>query len=192
MGSDWPNNNDAVMRGLFGSLQAGAANGRDAANMWQSLREGAYALAQDYLQKTGIVDPTEEQIQARGQELIGHVTIMDMNRYVKEVGNWMSAKSSLANLESNQQITGASIWTPSWNKTADNPAIPTRYKLRVLRDITYRGINVNEQRWSTYEITSPLTTIEDALGQADSLFGQARYFRSATINSILDYEIVAI
>lgn len=192
MASDWPSDPDSVLKGLFGSLLNGAANGRSTANMWQALREGAYTAAQNYLNMVSPTVPTEEEIQDKGQELIGHVTIMDMNKYTQIAGEALRAKASLQSQSADEQILGESIWTPPWSRTAGNPAIPTRYQLRVLRSITYRGINVTEEKWSTYEITSPLTTVQDALDQADALFHRARYNNSAGINAILDYSITAI
>lgn len=192
MASDWPNNPDSVLRGLWGSLLSGAASGRGAANMWQSLREGAYTWASSILSVTSATEPTEAEIQAKGRELIGHVTIQDMNRYTKLAGEFLRAKANLQSLGPNDQITGDSVFTPPWSQTAGNPAIPTRYRIRVLRSITYRGINVSTSKWSTYEITSPLTSVNDALTQANSLFTGADYNRSAGINAILDYSIEAI
>ena len=192
MASDWPNNSDLVLRGLWGSLVNGAASGRGAANMWQSLREGAYSWAEGILSVTSVTPPTEAEIQAKGAELIGHVTILDMNRYTKLAGEFLRARENLQALGPNDQITGNAVFTPPWSQTAGNPAVPTRYRIRVLRSLTYRGINVTTQKWSTYEITSPITSTADALDQANSLFNGADYNRSAGINAILDYSIEAI
>ena len=192
MASDWPNNPDSVLRGLWGSLVNGAASGRGAANMWQSLREGAYSWAESILSVTSATVPTEAEIQAKGQELIGHVTIMDMNRYTKLAGEFLRARENLQSLGANDQITGNAVFTPPWSQTAGNPAVPTRYRIRVKRSLTYRGINVTTEKWSTYEITSPITSIADALDQANALFAGADYNRSAGINAILDYSIEAI
>jgi len=192
MASDWPNNPDSVLRGLWGSLVNGAASGRGAANMWQSLREGAYSWAEGILSVTSVTPPTEAEIQAKGAELIGHVTILDMNRYTKLAGEFLRARENLQALGPNDQITGNAVFTPPWSQTAGNPAVPTRYRIRVLRSLTYRGINVTTQKWSTYEITSPITSTADALDQANSLFNGADYNRSAGINAILDYSIEAI
>ena len=192
MASDWPNNPDSVLRGLWGSLVNGAASGRGAANMWQSLREGAYSWAEGILSVTSVTPPTEAEIQAKGAELIGHVTILDMNRYTKLAGEFLRARENLQALGPNDQITGNAVFTPPWSQTAGNPAVPTRYRIRVLRSLTYGGINVTTQKWSTYEITSPITSTADALDQANSLFNGADYNRSAGINAILDYSIEAI
>lgn len=193
MGSDFYNDPDAVLRGSFGSLVAGAAGGRDAATMWQSLREYAYSAAQSYLQVSGNTAPTEAEIQARGQDLIGHVTILDMNRYTKLAGQFLSAKANLQNRSLTDQIMGDSIFVAPWNRTADNPAIPTRYRINVQRSITVSGFTkIERTEWASYEITSPLTSLQDALDQANKLFGQAQYNNRATINEILDYNIEAV
>ena len=192
MAADWTTNSDAVMRGMFGNLLSGAANGRDAANMWQSLREGAYSWAENYLTLTGTTKPTEEQIQAKGQDLIGHVTIMDMNRYVKLAGEAISAKNALHAMQPGTQIEGNAIWRPPWATSGGTDGRFEKYRIEIQRSITYRGINVTTTKWSSYEITSPLTTVEDALAQADSLFQQAKYFRSVGNYSTLDYRITKI
>lgn len=191
--SGWPNDPDSVLRGLFGSLVSGAEQGRSASNMWQSLREGAYSWAQGVLSITSATPPTEAEIQAKGQELIGHVTVMDMNRYVSKVGEYLRAKANLQLMDPEHQITAASIFTPPWAQTVGNDAVPTRYRIRVLRSITVRGFTrIERQEWSTYEITSPITSLADALTQANTLFSQSDYNARAEINEVLDYSIEAI
>jgi len=193
MGSDWPNSADSVLRGLWGNLLSAAEGGRSATNMWNGLRSGAYSWAEGVLNITSAEPPTPEQITAKAQQLIGHVTIQDMNRYTKLAGEYLRAKQNLQTLDPGQQITGNSIFVPPWNNTADNPAVPTRYRIRVLRSITVRGFTqIERNEWSTYEITSPLTNIEDALNQANTLFAQTDYNSRASINEVLDYTIEAI
>lgn len=195
MADGWPNDPDSVLRGLWGNLVGAAQEpgGRSAVNMWDALHSGAEAWASSVLSITSPTVPTDAEIALQAQSLIGHVTIMDMNRYSSLVGQYLSAKQNLQTLQVGEQITGAAIFTPPWNTTADNPAIPTRYRIRVLRDITVRGFtHINRQEWSTYEITSPLTNLDDALSQANTLFAQADYNARADINAVLDYSIEAV
>jgi hypothetical protein len=85
------------------------------------------------------------------------------------------------------------VFNAPWSTTASNPAIPTRYRLRVLRDITYKGFTaINRQEWATYELGGVLTTVGDALTTADALFNQADYNSRASINSTLDYSIETV
>lgn len=185
------------MRGMFTSLLSGAANGRGAANMWQSLREGAYSWAEGVLNVTSATPPTEEDIQALGARAMSHVTIMDMNRYVKLAGEYLRAKDNLMNRPPGDQIMGDSIVNLPWSTTADNPAIPTRYRLRVQRQITYRGIGTTSTSWATYELQSPLTNVTDALNYADQLWSlshgdSGKRATSAEITGHLQYVIETV
>ena len=193
MPGNWSNDPDSVLRGLFGSLVSGAASGMGAANMWNSLREGAYSWAESVLSVTSPTPPTEAEIQAAGQDLIGHVTIMDMNRYVSLAHEYLTAKNNLQTLGLDNQIEGTAIFRPPWATSVGNPAVPERYRIRVLRSITVHGFTTIERNeWSTYEITSPLTSVQDALDQANQLFSQADYNSRADINEVLDYTIEAV
>ncbi len=193
MASNWPNDADSVLRGLFPSLVQGAANGRGAANMWDSLRQGAYNWAQGVLHITNPVPANEAATQAKAAELIGHVTIMDMNRYTKMAGEFLRAKANLAAQGLDEQIMGTSIFNPEWSTTGDNPAVPTRYRVRVLRNITVRGFtHIERNEWASYEIASPITSMADVLAQANAMFSQADYNSRADINEILDYQIEVV
>jgi len=192
--SQWPSNPDDVLRGMFGSITSAAEfGGRGAANMWNAVKDAAASWAEGVLNVTSATPPSALEIQDMAHNLIGGVTIQDMNRYVKEAGSFIAAKTSLQNLSATDQITGQQIFTPSWNVTGDNPAIPTRYRINVLRDITVHGFTAIERtEWASYELTGPLTTIEDALNQANNLFQAADYNSRADIKNVLDYSIETI
>ena len=194
MASNWPNDPDSVLRGLFGSLVSAAeSGGRGAANMWSALHDAANSWASGVLSITSPTPPSAEEIQAKASQLIGNVTVQDMNRYSKTVGEFLRAKQNLQSLDPTSQIGGESIFNPPWATTTGNPAVPTRYRIRVLRSITVRGFTqIQRQEWATYEITSPITSVADALAQANTLFGQADYNARASINEILDYTIEAV
>jgi hypothetical protein len=171
-------------------VSAREQGGGSAANMWQSIQSGALSWAEGVLNITSPTPPTQQEIAATAQQLIGHITILDVNRYTKLAGEYLSAKSNLANQGLEQQILGQSIFTPPWSTTAGNPAVPDRFRIRVLRDITVRGFTaINRQEWATYELAGPLGTAGDALTYANSLFTAADYNSRASINSILDYAI---
>lgn len=194
MASQWPDKTEGVLRSLFGNLVSGAEfGGRGAANMWTSLHDAAANWAEGVLSVTGSTPPTALEIQTKAHQLIGNVTIQDMNRMSKTVGEFLRAKENLNNLGLDSQITGDAIFNPPWSRTGDNPAIPTRYRIRVLRSITVRGFTqIQREEWATYEMTSPLTTLSDALNRANTLFAQAPYNASASINEVLDYQIEVI
>jgi len=191
--ADYGDSADSVLRGLFGSLTNAAADGLDATNMWSALRSGAYNWASSVLNVVSPEPPSADQISNAANDLIQHVTIMDMNRYVKQAGEWLRAKNTLMGLDPNDQIPGTAIFTPSWNTTGDNPAVPTRYRIKILRDITVHGFTaINRQEWSTYELGGTLTSVMDAVDKANQLFSQADYNARADINEVLSYEIETV
>lgn len=161
--------------------------------MWNALKTGAYQWAQSVLSVTSDNPPTPGEIQDAADGLISHVTILDMNRYASLAGQYLAAKNNLAALAPGDQIPGTAIFNPPWANTADNPAIPTRYRIRVLRDITVHGFTaIERQEWRTYELGGTLTSIEDALATADQLFSQADYNSRASINQTVDYVIETV
>jgi len=158
--------------------------------MWQALQSGAQAWAAGVLSVTSVEPPTEAEIALQAQQLIGNVTVQDMNKYVQLAGQYLGAKANLAAQGLDEQILGTSIFTPPWSTTAFNNAVPDRYRIRVLRDITVAGFTqINRQEWATYELAGPLTTASDALDYANNLFSAADYNSRASINSVLDYSV---
>jgi len=194
MASQWPNNPDSVLRGMLGNLVSAAeSGGRGAANMWSAIHSAANDWASGVLAVTNPTPPTPEEISAKAQQLIGHITIQDVNRYSHTVGEFLRARANLASLGPQEQITGNAVFNPPWARTTGNAAVPTRYRIRVLRSITVKGFtSINREEWASYEVTGPLTSAADALNQANSLFSQSDYNSRASINSILDYTIEAI
>ena len=194
MASSWPNDPDGVLRGLFGSLVAGAeSGGLGAVNMWSSLRTAATDWATSVLSVTSSMPPTQADIAAKVDQLIGHVTVQDVNRYAQHVGAFLRAKQRLHQIPYGGQITGDAVWVPPWAQTVGNPAVPTRYRIRVQRAITVYGFKpIQRVEWATYEITAPLTSAQDALQQANTLFSAADYNARAQINQVLDYSIEAV
>lgn len=191
MADDWPNDSDSVLRGLFGNLVAAReAGGGGAVNMWNALQSAATSWASGVLSITSVQPPTEAEIALQAQSLIGNVTIQDMNKYTQLAGQYISAKNNLMALSPEQQILGSEIFTPPWSQTAGNPAIPDRYRIRVLRDITVAGFTkIDRQEWASYELSGPLTSPIDALQAADQLFEQADYNARASINTTVEYSI---
>jgi hypothetical protein len=158
--------------------------------MWDALRTGAEAWATGVLNITSAEPPTPQQISDTAKQLIGNVTIQDVNRYTQIAAQYLLAKNNLAAQGLEEQVLGTSIFTPPWATTAGNPAVPDRYRIRVLRDITVRGFTlITRQEWATYEIAGQLTSAGSALDMANQLFAQADYNARASINSVLDYAI---
>ncbi len=186
-------NPDSVLRGLWGSIVNAAASGRDAANMWGGLRQGAYDYAQSVLNVTSASEPTATEIRAAADQMLSHVTIMDMNRYTQLAGQFLRAKENLFNAAPYAQIDGSMIFDPPWATTSDNPAVPTRYRIRVLRTLTVHGFTtITRNEWATYELAGPLTSIQDALNYANTLFNQADYNKTADIFSVNQYTLETV
>lgn len=187
------NNADSVLQGLFGSLTSAAENGRDASNMWGALRTAASDWAEGVLSVTSAEPPTAEAIASKAQELIGHVTITDMNRYVKTAGEFLRAKQNLQTLQPGGQITGQEIFNAPWSSTGGDDASPTRYRLRVLRSVSVKGFtDITREEWASYDLGISLTSIDDALAKADDAFNRAKYNSTASINATLDYELEVV
>jgi hypothetical protein len=192
---NWPNTPSDVLRGMWGTFQSSAQTfGRSAVAMWNAVNDAAAAAAEYTLSITSPTVPTALQIQDAAHALIGNVTIQDVNQMAVTVGQWMAAKENLLAQGLDQQILGTSIFTPPWSTTAANPGVPDRYRIRVLRDITYRGIGATVTQWATYELGGPLTTLQDALDAADAAWAlssglSGKRNSSAEITSHVDYEI---
>lgn len=191
MPSDWGNDPDSTLRGLFGSLVSGASSGpQEVASAWSALQDAAGSWAASVLNVTEGGPVSAQMVAAKADELLAGVSVQDLNRYMATANESVAAKNALQSLDPNAQIPGNAIFVPPWATTAGNPAVPDRYRIRVLRDITVRGFTlINRQEWATYEITSPLTSVADALAQANTLFSQASYNSRASINAVLDYQI---
>lgn len=191
--SDYPNNTDGFLRGIFGSLVEAAGRNAGTAEIWSTIKGAANDWASSTLAVTAGENVTDQMIADKVTQLIGHVTIQDVNQYRSIAGQAARAQQVLEGLAPNEQITAGAIFQAPWAKTADNPAIPTRYRIRVLRNITVSGFTaIEREEWATYDLGSVLTTTQDALDQADDLFNQAKYNKSASINRTLAYTIEAI
>lgn len=191
MASDWPSDPNDVLGGLYGSIYAArASGGGSASNIWDAIRAGAASWAESVLSVTGSAAPTQAEIDAAAGQLLSGVTVSDVNRYNQIAGAQTAAHQNLQSQGLYDQIMGTSIFTPPWSTTAGNPAIPDRYRIRVLRSITVRGFTtIERQEWASYELEGPLTSVIQALAQADARFTSADYNVRASINDVLDYSI---
>lgn len=193
MPGNYPNDPDSVLRGLFGSLVSAAEQNLSTADVWSNLRSAANDWARGVLSVTAGSNVTEQQIAETAQGLIGHVTILDVNRYRALAGQAVRAKQALQAFGPNDQIDARGIFVAPWNTTADNPAVPTRYRLRVQRSITVHGFtDIVREEWASYDLGISVTSVSDALARANSAFNTADYNRTADINEILDYSLEAV
>lgn len=191
-GSSWPDS-DSILRGLFGSIVNSTEQGQSTADVWGQLRNASETWAEPALRVQLGRQPTADEISAAGRALLSHVSAADVSRYRGIAGQQVAARQALADLGEGRQITDAEVFTPPWARTASNPAIQTRYRIRVNWHISFKGFEqVERDEWSTYDLEGPLTTLEDALGQARASFNTASYNRRASILGVNDYMIEAV
>jgi hypothetical protein len=173
--SGWPGQN-TLMSGLFGVLQTAAQSRLPTADVWSTLRQAAGAW----------------QFQAAGREILSQagVGIQQVNTYRGLAGQWLAAKQRLQAADGDSQIVANQIFKPPWATTIDG-AVPDRFRLRVAWQITPTAGDVFT-KWSTYELTTPLTTINDALAAAGDKAAGDKYLAllsGDSLPTVSDYEI---
>jgi hypothetical protein len=153
-----------LLRGLFGTLQAGAAAGSQTADIWQDLRVNAgswqfaaQGVAQPY-DMTAVEEAGRQILSAQG---INGATV---STFRGVAGQWLGAKQALANLDPGQQITAGAIFVPPWSQTAGD-LTPSRYRIRTQWQFT-NAAGVDVYQWRADELSGPLTTPADATVQA--------------------------
>ena len=182
-----------LLRGLFGTFQESAAAGADTATLWSSLRSAA---ATWWYGANGLPLPSSESVlQSTGASLLSQqgVTIFNVNTYRSQAGAWAQAKANLQALNPADQITGQAIFTPEWAKTTA-AGVPDRYRIRVKWTWSPEGQEPTSQ-WSTYELTGPISSVNNALSQAQQLAQGNNYWVALTNTATpeaTDYEIEQI
>lgn len=179
-----------LLRGLFGVLQAGAAQRLDTSTIWSNLRQ---AVGTWQAQAQGLPQPYDpDAIDAAGRSILGAQGIngATVSTFRGIAGSWLGAKNNLHALGPFEQITAPAVFTAPWARTA-NPAVPSRYRLRTQWQVESAA---GEQFTITKsdEIDGPLTTTADLFGAAaptpDTTSGQA-ILASASPSQLLDYEL---
>jgi hypothetical protein len=181
------------LRSLFGTIQQAASQGLNTADVWGAIRDAAYNIAQHTLGITSPLPPTESEITGAASDLLSGISATMVSQARGAAGQLNSAHDNLLAQDPNEQIEADSIGRPPWSQTSNVAGISEQYRLRVYREIEVRGFTTQTiQEWGTYDLTGPLTSVSKALDDANSLFAQADYNRSASITSILDYTIETI
>lgn len=189
----WGPNDNPLLSGLFGVLQSAAASRQSTADIWSGLRVAA-ATWQWQAQGGGEI-PSQAELEATGADILRSqgVGIQQVNAYRAIAGQWRSAHEKAQALENDEQVMAGAIFRPPWAQTA--PAgVPVRYRVRVNWELT-PAVGDIFNKWSTYELTAPITTIGDVLGQAGSKAAGDRYLyqlSGGSPPSISDYEIEQI
>jgi hypothetical protein len=180
----------ALLRGAFGSLQQSAINFQDTAAVWEGLRS---YVGSWWYGAQGLEPPASaSELQAKGAEILHQqgVGIQDVNTYRALAGEWRAAAQNLQGLEPGQQVTANSIFRPPWAVTSQQ-AVPSEYRIRVEWNIT-PATGASFTKWSSYQISTPLASISDVLGQAVTLAKGDRYVGLpglGDIDAVASYEI---
>jgi hypothetical protein len=184
---------NSLASGLFGIFQSAASGGTDTATVWANLRSAAGTWA--YQAGGGGEMPTEAELEESGRQILKDqgVTIQTVNTYRALAGQWQSAREALASADEGSQITASQIFTPPW-ANSDTDAVPSRYRVRVNWELTPAAGDVFT-KWSSYELTSPLTSLDDILAQAEGKARDDKYLyllSGGAAPSVSDYEIEQI
>lgn len=190
---DWWESSPGLKQ-LFGSIVASAEQGATTAQVWDDLRTNAADLAQSTLSLTLGREPTESEVATGAANLLRGVDAIKVGYARQFAGQMVSAHGELTAHDPDQQIEYGMIARPPWAITVNAYGVREQYRIRVNREITFHGVagDVVRQEWASYSLTGPLTTINDALSQADSMFTGADYNRRTSINQTLDYTIEAV
>jgi hypothetical protein len=182
-----------LLSGSFGVLQSEAAARAGTADVWRALRLNA-ATWQWQTQGGGPL-PSQAELEAIGRQILHDqgVTIQHVNAYRQIAGEWRAAKENLQRLAADQQIMASEVWQPPWAKTT-GAGTPARYQVRVQWQITLPTGELQVMR-GTYEVDSPLTTLNDVIDQARGLAGKkptSDMPLGSKITDVIDYEIAQI
>lgn len=156
-----------LLSGLFGVLQTAAQQHLSTADVWSSLRQAAGSWAFTASGQAGT--PTVSELEASGARILSDqgIGIQEVNTYRALAGSWRSAAENAQSLSPDQQITAKDIFVPPWATTTSS-AVPSEYRVRVEWNITPASGSAFT-KWSSYQITAPLTSVEDLLNQAVTL-----------------------
>lgn len=192
-GGPWSDYQQPLLSGLFGIFQQAAAEGSDTGSIWSSLRQAA---GDWYYQTLGVAPPSSvAEVEAAGASVLSQqgISASTVSVYRGVGGNWFQAKQNLQRLNPADQIPGEAIFTPPWSKTADS-SVPDRYRIRVQWQWAPEGEEPTTQ-WATYELQGPLSSLNNALSQAQQLAQGSDYWVTLTNSAtpeVNDYEIEQI
>lgn len=188
----WPSANP-LLSGLFGVLQSAAASRTDTAGTWAALRQAAGTWA---WQSQGLGElPDDATLQANGADILRAqgVGIQQVNAYRQVANQWRTAHENLAGAEGSDQIRGSQIFRPPWSQTATGP-LPDRYRIKVQWEVTPQTGDPFSM-WASYELDSPLTSLDDLLAQAGQVSARkptSALPLGASITGVTDYDLEQI
>jgi hypothetical protein len=138
---------------------------------------------------------SEAVLQSTGASILSEqgVTIFDVNTYRGIAGSWAQAKANLMALNPAEQIPGNAVFTSPW-ATTTAAGVPDRYRIRVNWEWSPEGQEATSQ-WASYELTGPISSLNNALSQAQQLAQRSTYWVQLTQSATpvaTDYEIEQI
>jgi hypothetical protein len=181
------------LRTVFPSIVAAAAAGQTTAQVWQTIRDSADLASSATLSITLGREPTGAEIADASAYLLQGVGIQQVNGARAVAGQMVSAHAALTAADPDSLISANMVGVPPWSITANAAGVQRQYRISVQRDITVHGFTaITRQEWASYNLSGPITSVADALNQANTLFGNADYNRNVDINQILDYSIETV
>lgn len=181
------------LRTVFPSIVGAASEGQTTAQVWQTIRDSADLASAAQLSIQLGREPTGQEIADSSAFLLRGINIQSVNQARAAAGQMVSAHAQLSGADPNAQITAGMVGVPPWSITANAAGVQRQFRINVQRDITVHGFTaITRQEWASYNLSGPITSIADALDQANTLFGNADYNRNVDINQILDYSIETV
>lgn len=180
----------SVLRGAFGSFQAAAQERLGTSSVWSAVRQnvGSWSFAAQ-----GVPQPwSPAELEETGTRILSEAGVSGANvsTFRGIAGQWLGAKTRLHQLGMDQQIEADHIFAPPWGQTVGS-GVPAQYRIRTQWQLESATGDIFT-RWKSDMLTTPLTTLGDAIDQA-----QAAGVSSAghgvslagTEPVLLDYEI---
>jgi hypothetical protein len=188
----WPGASP-LLSGLFGVLQSAAAQRTDTAGTWQALRQAAGSWAWQAAGKGEL--PDQATLEANGAEILRAqgVGIQQVNTYRAIANQWRTAHENLSSAGQGDQINAGQIFRPPWSQTASGP-LPDRYRIKVQWEVTPQTGDPFSM-WASYELDSPLTSLDDLLAQAGQVSARkptSALPLGASITGVTDYDLEQI
>lgn len=189
----WGPRDNPLLSGLFGVFQSGSAARQSTADVWSALRVAA-GTWQWQSQGKGEL-PSQAELESSGAEILRSqgVGLQEVNTYRAIANQWRTARENLQALGQGDQIYNQAIFQPPWAQTQGDEQ-PSRYRVRVQWEITpAQGDSFNT--WGTYEVDSPITSLQDILDQAGQMVAKKPTSNTplgAVVSGINSYELEQI
>lgn len=152
-----------LLRGLFGSFQAGAAGHAATADIWSDLRSNAASWLFAAQGRETPYDPAELQQVGKGILTAQGIDAATVSTWRGLAGQWLQAKENLAGREPGEQVLASDIFQPPWATTNDS-SVPSRYRIRTQWQVEPAAGDVFT-RWRTTEIEGEITDLDSLLAQ---------------------------